>query len=252
MSVLIYNGFFTPEVCVSPSETDPRIQVFKSYVYNNPPAAVTPAQALWDPAFRGTPDAPPVNGVGAGQPGNLSYAMMPAAGARRSMFSNTFQASEAVIGNRGPAYVAKGSGAGLSWQLAPARAAGATPDTPFGAGSSSLGIHGTPTAWKGFVSYNDNHVSFESDCRATPFTFSGLPKGCRSQLDNLFVNEDDATRAACSETLEGAAGKNMNNFLRLWTGGKQREHDQGWWDAWKRGESSYRDGALASITPWYD
>jgi hypothetical protein len=171
--------------------------------------------------------------------------MMPAVGARRPIWSNDFQANEAVIGNRGPAYVAK-AGAGVSWQLAPARFAGASPDTPVGVGSLALGVHGTPAAWRGYIAYNDNHVSFETDASplSTPFTFSGLPSGSRRQLDNLFVNENDTNRIQCSETLEGQAGMNKNNFLRLWSGGKQRLHDQG--------ASGYRDRALASITPWYD
>ena len=251
MSILIYNGFFLPEVCVSPCETNPRIQVCSTFAYTNPAAANKPSMALWDPSFRGTPDD---GGIPAA--GNLSYALTPAIGARRPKWSNDFQDTEAVIGSRGPAYIAQGAGADLAWQLAPSGAPGAPPDTPTGVGSRSLELHGSPTAWRGFVTYNDNHVAFENDSSptATPFAFSALPQGSRKQLDNLFVNEDDATRAPCSETLEKQAGQNSNNFLRLWSAGKQHEHDQAWWDAWKRGDpsSGYRHGGLASITPWYD
>jgi type II secretory pathway pseudopilin PulG len=245
MSMMIYNGFFSPELCVDPSESDPQIQVCTAYTYNNPSAAVSPSMALWDPSFRGTPADVPAGRDGVRGPGNLSYATMPPVGLRRAKWTNSFQATEAPIGNRGPAYVAQGAGACLSWLLAPARVKGTAPDVPVGLGSHAL-AHGAPTQWKGFIIYNDNHGVFEQDesPASTPFTFSGLPKGQRSQGDNLFVNEDDATRAPCGETLAGQAGRNSNNFLRLWSGGVQATQPTGGSWVWP--------GPLDAITPWYD
>jgi competence protein ComGC len=248
MSMMIYYGFFSPEVCVSPGDANPGIQVLRKYAYSNPAGAVTPAQALWDPAFRGTPDDAPVAGASAGAPGNLSYAIMPMVGGRRSKWSNDFQQEEAVIGNRGPCYVGVGSGADLSWTLASARGAGGRSNEPVGVGSRALQVHGSAGEWRGLVMYNDNHIVFEKDPSpaSTPYVFSGLPQGLRKQSDNLFVNENDVTRAACDDTLAGEAGKNTNNLLRLWSAGKQ--------DTSKRFDNGagVRPGPLVTIQPWFD
>src|SRR5262245_57436403 len=55
MSILIFNGFFSPEICVSPAEANPQIKIYDKYEYSTPTAATAPNLALWDPAFRATP-----------------------------------------------------------------------------------------------------------------------------------------------------------------------------------------------------
>jgi prepilin-type N-terminal cleavage/methylation domain-containing protein len=220
LSILIYNNFFSPELCVSPAESNGLIRVDDKFSFSQPQfaTATDKSLALWDPRFRATPptggEVEPAPGANAANTnGNTSYAIMPFFGGRASRWTNTFQATEAVIGNRGPAYTAVGSGATISWVLA---AAVTNPNgtTPVGVGSNTLLIHGGRTTWEGNIAYNDNHVSFETrpDPETSPFTFNTLPAGSRSQPDNLFVNENDNTRA-----VDTNLGTNSNNFIRNWT-----------------------------------
>jgi hypothetical protein len=245
ISVMIFNGFFSPELCISPAESNGSLKVFGNYSYSSPTTAVTSAQALWDPQFAGTPNdngAPPV----LNSTGNFSYAMMPPIGNRRPRWSNDFQATEAIIGNRGPDYViASGSGPSIVWGLNPAiPASGGNGSQPVGIGSNTLLIHGGRTTWEGNIAYNDNHIAFETrpDPETSPFTFNGLIAGQRSQFDNLFVNENDNTRAIdnanCTTTGSPAPGANTNNYLRVWSGG----------------QATIANGTqtLNNITPWYD
>jgi prepilin-type N-terminal cleavage/methylation domain-containing protein len=243
-SILIYSGFFSPELTVSPAEQSGQIRVDDNYALSVPNGAVggnnaTANQALWDPNFRGTPGAPEITngtrtGTGSGSPdaGNNSYAIMPWFGSRRAKWSNTFQSTETVLGNRGPCYSANGTQATLTWSLVPAGTATAWGNTRIGAGSTSLLIHGGRTSWEGNLAYNDNHVDFATrpDPETNPFTFSGITTaGQRSQPDNVFVAERDTDRSPETETgslvttgsANGALTTSSNNYLRLWNGGTQ-------------------------------
>lgn len=240
ISTLIYNGFITPEKCISPAEVNDNIRAYKKYEFSEPTqaAAADKKLALWDPAFRAYPIEWTASGPTPQGKGHLSYALMPPVGARRSKWSNTFQATEAVLGNRGPAYDAVGSGAGQSWILHPDNGPTMTGNTEVGRNSNTLRIHGGRTTWEGNVAYNDNHVNFETraDPETLPFTFNALPQGSRTHFDNLFVDEDDATRAKVSTT--GVSATNVNNLLRGWNGG----------------EFDPQTGKLVSITShlWFD
>lgn len=224
-SIMLYNGFFSPEICVSPAEVNPAIQVYQGYQYSEPQAAAAADKklALWDPAFRALPGD---TAIGPNQtsasPGGFSYAYMIPLDGRRSKWSSTFQATEAVLGNRGPAYAPGGGAPVTSWVLDPNPAI----DTlnyakPVGSGSNTLLIHGGRTTWEGNIVYNDNHVNFETrpDPPTTPFTLNGLPAGRRAQPDNLFVNENDANQlpdgTGGSLTI-GTDTANTNNYLRNW------------------------------------
>jgi prepilin-type N-terminal cleavage/methylation domain-containing protein len=241
LSIMIFSGFFSPELCVSPAEQSGNIRIDDNYALSAPVAAVgtaTTSQAQWDPAFKGTPNqADTTAGTRAAaaalgvDPGNNSYAIMPWFGSRRSKWTNTFQSTETVIGNRGPSYVGTGTGAALTWGLVTTAANTAGwGTTAIGTGSSTLLIHGGRTSWEGNLAYNDNHVDFATrpDPEVNPFTFSGLPAGQRSHPDNVFVSENDSTRVALTETGSvSATGTNTaltagsNNYLRLWAGGTQ-------------------------------
>jgi hypothetical protein len=153
-------------------------------------------------------------------------------GSRRAKWSNTFQSTETVLGNRGPCYSANGTQATLTWSLVPAGTATAWGNTRIGAGSTSLLIHGGRTSWEGNLAYNDNHVDFATrpDPETNPFTFSGITTaGQRSQPDNVFVAERDTDRTPETETgnltttgsANGALTTSSNNYLRLWNGGTQ-------------------------------
>ena len=219
LSLLLFNGFFSPELTVSPAEQSPLIQVHQNYALSKPPAAAAGPnsdQALWDPTYRGSPAEQVVN-AGTKPVGTLaenanvtahnSYAMMPFFGARRNKWTSTFQANEAILGNRGPTYEVRGAQAKATYRLldtgSPAAvgkagqaAAGFTSVTGKGTSSNTLAIHGGRNTWEGNIAYNDNSVNFETraDPENNPWRFSGLsPASTQSRPDNLFLAEDDAT-----------------------------------------------------------
>ncbi len=246
VSVLIWNGFFGPELCVSPAETNGSIKQMSNYSFSSPNTAATPAQALWDPNFCGTPQDPAQGAAAAGSVngGNFSYATTPPVGSRRQRWSNTFSATEAIIANRGCAFTANGSGANLVWAIDPTPTTPPTTgdgSTPVGVNSNTLLIHGARTTWEGNVAYNDNHVVFETrpDPDATPFTFTTLPAGARSQTDNIFVNEKDTDRSPDNTSMDitTTAGTNTNNYIRTWT---------------KCVPVAATNPTIKSVVPWYD
>ncbi|MFO0831742.1 MAG: prepilin-type N-terminal cleavage/methylation domain-containing protein [Phycisphaerales bacterium] len=236
ISILVFNGFFSTELCITPAEQNGNFVQMTNYAQSAPSNTVNSAQALWDPNFKATCHDQPTSGgtqTAAASTtlsqGNFSYAInpFPLAG-RRSKWSNTFQATEAVVGNRGPVYTNSGTGAALTWQLE-ADAATETfqnGNVTLGTNSYTLLIHGGRSTWEGNIAYNDNHVNFETkpDPDSTPFNFSGLPTGQnKTQPDNLFVNEADTNRAlppAQLTTSNSALDWNYTtNYLRNWTGG---------------------------------
>jgi prepilin-type N-terminal cleavage/methylation domain-containing protein len=236
LSILIYSGFFSPELTYNPAEQSGRVQAKTDYSLSAPSGAVNSAgtsQALWDPNFKGTPlDAKYTNGTGAADatlPGNNSYAISPYFGGRRARWSNTFSATEAVLGNRGPVYDSSGTGATLTWVLEKSDTVTTdwTESAKKGTTSTSLLIHGGRTSWEGNIAYNDNHVTFETrpDPENNPFTFSTLASGLKSQPDNMFVSEKDTDRAQIDDptgnvnvtgsSIDPYVGS-TNNLLRLW------------------------------------
>ncbi len=136
-SILIYNGFFSTQLCLSPAESNPNIVEMANYSQSMPPTAAVPQQALWDPAFSAD--------FTGGKKGNFSYAHSYFRGARRALWGNTFQADEAALGNRGP-------------EIAGVTNRNATNKNP---NSNTLLIHGGRTTWEGNIAYNDNHVDFQ-------------------------------------------------------------------------------------------
>jgi len=248
-SVMIYNGFFGPELCVSPAESNGNIKQYNSYAYSAPVGAATPAQALWDPSFRAMPNEANDPAASTANPtgtGNFSYAYTFIAGNRKSKYTNSFSATEAAIGNRGPCYNANGTGATLTWVLTTENST--TPPTTgsntqrYGINSNTLSIHGARTTWEGNVAYNDNHVNFETrpDPDGTPFTFSGIAGNVKSFPDNLFVNENDGTRALESEgQTPGPLFVNTNNYLRNWGAGLN-------------GNVTVTNGVWSAVGPYFD
>ncbi len=228
ISVLIYNGFFSPELTVSPAESNGSVKIYSKYAYSEPNAAVgDKKQALWDPGYRATTLDTAITNEAEPGGANLSYAMMPPIGNRKVKWSNTFNATEAILGNRGPSFTSNGTGSGLTWSLlSNAVTFNGFTATPVGIGSNTLLIHGGRTSWEGNIAYNDNHVNFEtrSDPESTPYTFTGITAaGQKTQLDNLFVNEkNDRTvdlELLDSSTSGATSGAQDNNFLRLWSKG---------------------------------
>jgi len=243
ISVLIYNGFFSPELAVSPAESSGGIKAYESYEFSEPKASKASDKklALWDPAFKALNTDDVIGGQAASLEGGLSYGIMPPVGARRPKWSNTFLSTEAIIGNRGPAFKEEGTAENISWSLEPTVSGTGGGTKVVGVGSNTLLIHGGRTSWEGNITYNDNHVNFETrpDPESTPYTFNGLPPGEKTKPDNIFVNEDDAKRDADPETLKDDDGNNGNNFLRAWSGGKAIT-------------KSNVQSMISEIQPWYD
>jgi prepilin-type N-terminal cleavage/methylation domain-containing protein len=218
LSVLIFNASISPELCISPSETNGNIQTDNGYQNNRPQAitnAANQAAALWDPAFRGTTaDATTYSARRNNTTGNNSYASLVwMLGNRSSRWSNTFNATEAIFGNRGPEYrLTAGASTGetdftvtadqisspgaANWQLSTGGR---------GTQSNTLGIHGGRTTWEGNIAYNDNHVNFESRPDPSEITYTrGLSTtgtGQRVFPDNFFVDEiDEGSQATTART----------------------------------------------------
>lgn len=226
ISLLIFNGFSSPELCLSPAEANPDFAVDDNYEYSEPKAAALADKnrALWDPAFKGPPQRVDFQGSRGADRGNFSYAHTPPVGARKKVWQNTFGATEAIMGNRGPHWDAA---EGRGWVLGAGAPVDAMPyapaDTLPGMSSNTLLIHGPRNTWEGNIAYNDNHVSFETrpDPDGTPFQFSGLPMGKQNRADNHFVNENDATGAKDPDSLKNSSG-NANNYIRSYAGGTAR------------------------------
>jgi prepilin-type N-terminal cleavage/methylation domain-containing protein/prepilin-type processing-associated H-X9-DG protein len=207
LSLLIYNGNISTDLCISPAESNTGQAVRSDdYEFTNPKAAVKPEDAIWDPRFRGTPLDAPIGDRAADSPANNSYAQLVNLGARREKWKDTFATTEAVFGNRGPAYAAEDSAPhpqSGKWKLL---------DGPLGRDSNTLLIHGGRTTWEGNIAYNDGHVSFET--RPAPdgvaYSRGGDPKKLNTP-DNLFVNESDETDG---DTAPGSFDKGRNAYLR--------------------------------------
>jgi prepilin-type N-terminal cleavage/methylation domain-containing protein len=244
VSVMIYNGFFSPELCISPAESNGSLKVFGNYSYSSPTNTQTSAQALWDPNFACTPQD--AGAAVQNSTGNFSYGIMPPIGNRRPKWSNDFQATEAVLGNRGPDYTPTNPASATTVWVLNTNTNSNNGTTGVGVGSNTLLIHGGRTTWEGNIAYNDNHIAFETrpDPESTPFTFNNLPAGQRSQFDNLFINENDQSRAVdspqCSTSGNPSAASNTNNFLRIW------------YNAQATLSTTTNTQTLTSISPWYD
>ncbi len=234
VSVLIFNQFFGPELCWSPAEANGSIVIDNDYQYSEPQGAMGNDKklALWDPWFLASPNDAVQEGSGnpgrGSAQGNFSYAHAMPIGGRRKIWSNSFQANEAVFGNRGAWYTQTG-GAGGTWTLA----TGAPGDNSVGTATSAqqsntLLIHGSRTTWEGNIGYNDNRVVYESrpDPDTLPFTFNGVSGQNRTFFDNLFVNESDSSRLPLSMNLSNQGqggnvpGAQTNNYLRNIAGGQ--------------------------------
>lgn len=231
LSFLIYQGFFPPELVISPAEAEGLIHKDPDFEVGNVKAAQDPTRALWDPAFVGTPsrndfvppaaddDGTPPDIEIPGQGGNNSYAMNPLWGRRYTLYySLTYSSNEPLIGNRGPKYsnpAAPANGGTVVYELLTGQGANALQ----GIASTTLLIHGGKRTWEGNIAYNDGHVTFEATPTPTnvrmPFVASG---GVETAItDNLFVDED----------FEGepgfyAAADRANVLLRLWPGNESQ------------------------------
>jgi hypothetical protein len=207
MSVLIYQNFFTPELCVSPSEVNRAIRTDEAFEYSNPSAAVNPAKAVWDPGFNTDFTAPSPKRAAA-----FSYAhMLPAGNRLASASRNSMNSSDAIIGNRGPTITS------------------VTPGTPpkvavgFDAKSNTLLIHGSRTTWEGNVAYHDNSVNYETSLAPEGKMWSEKPaadttgKVFKKWHDVLFFDEPNDPNGTNNFLVNALkSGKEPGEWTFIW------------------------------------
>lgn len=221
-SILMFNKILAnPDIFVTPAEANPRIRPITEgeYDYANPDNLAVQAkasEAIWDPAFKGTPSEGDrsnticttgtyVHDAAGARIGNLSYATTPIASRWLSYWGTTAQLSTVpIIGNRGPNYgttltPVDPASTSDTWDT---RLDAATPYDA-GRGSYTMLIHGGKSTWEGNIGYNDGHVTFETT--ATPKTLQ-IRVSQTFDLDNLFVAETEGNTTP-------------NAYLRLWNDG---------------------------------
>lgn len=216
LSLMLYNGFITPEICISTGESNTsQVQLDTAYQLSRPSAANQPQNALWDPGFAGTP-IDTGNGQNRRQAGisNQSYAHTPPFGQRLNQWRDTLVTTQASIGNRGPTFIANDV---ATWPTA-TQGRWVLPTGPTGDQSNTLQIHGSRTSWSGNIAYNDNHVKFETDVAPEGVTFtraqvtSPTATNPRTARDNLFVMESDESTPAANAS--NALTVTTNAYLR--------------------------------------
>ncbi len=224
-STLIYNSLVTPDILVSPHEVNPAITVYRRYEYTEPTSANDPANARWDPGFRGTPldpgpdGKPPTKAIG-----HTSYAHLAVAGlGRLAEWGSTLSADYAVLGNRGPEET------GGTWDAETGEITSTTlAEGPTGTQSFTLLINGSDTAWEGNIAYNDNHVNFETTTYPEHLRYIVTTAVEQSTFgDGLFLDEGDSSNLS-GVVLEDTRDANcyLGLFRRGPTQAERHEHAQ--------------------------
>lgn len=195
ISLMIFNGFFSPEICVSPAESNEAIRIFDKYQYADPAGAADPKKALWDPGFR----ADFTSGEG-----NFSYAHAVLWGERKAGWRQSFDAGRPVLGNRGPQI------AGVAKKKAPE-----VKPTLVNPTSKTLLIHGPRTTWEGNIAYDDNHVNFETSLSPESVLYKDAEK--KEWRDTLFFDEpDDPTGLNAMLGIVVKSGKAREDWKLIW------------------------------------
>lgn len=179
-SAMIGKGFITPEVIISPVETNPVVKKAEyNYTIINPAATAGPVH--WDPNFVANIQSAP--GGAATNACNTSYAHLALIGERKKYhWSNRSDGTRPVLGNRG---VFKGKVTGDNYSK-----------------SYSLLFHAPDDTWEGNICYGDNHTSLERSF--IPDTVQFECGASLLQKDNIFtVDSPIFTSTACGGTLQG-------------------------------------------------
>ncbi|HVZ94773.1 MAG TPA: type II secretion system protein [Phycisphaerales bacterium] len=216
LSYLIFNYSLAPELCVTPAEVY-TIQPMGDYQFNRPASALDPANAVWDPRFKGSPydnNGSTILNMEPVKIGHNSYAHMAFAGARRQFWTKLSRmTTQPVFCNRGPQYTEtetptiSPTGGPPTWTLA---------GSPYGTDAPSLLIHGPGNKWWGNVAFADNHVDFFKEPDPEQVTFldkRANPNAAIAQKDNLFVDETNEGTATETE------GNRKNAYMRQWMKG---------------------------------
>lgn len=199
LSLLIYNGFVPVDLLVSPAEANPNIEPFANYQFGNPQAAADPSKALWDPAF----SVDFIKGKG-----GTSYAhLQPTTPRIDTLWKPTFNASEAVLGNRGPQVTA------VQATETDVTVTVANPD------SVTNLIHGSRTSWEGHIGFNDNHVDslMTLDWNTMQPKPTYLSTSGKRLVDVAFFDEpDDAEGTNSFLGIFTTAGEQPQDWTAIW------------------------------------
>lgn len=151
-SAVIMQNYYTPEICVGPTEPNGNVFVYDSYNYDMYDVSADPP-VYWDPGFR----------VKLSASCNTSYASIPVAGQRKAaQWRSTGDSKFPAIGNRG------------------------TEDGEVVAEAIVYEIHGGRKQWNGNICFNDNHTEFFDTMYPEAMNYS---EDGESHPDNLFMNE---------------------------------------------------------------
>jgi hypothetical protein len=199
MSVMIFNGFFGPELCVSPAESNDKIKVDEDYEYASPKKAAKPEHALWDPAFSAD--------FSDGNVGNLSYAHLMPSKSRIDLWGiKKFDATLPVIGNRGPKVT------GVTYQPDGEKQKGVC---EVNGKSKTFAIHGPAESWEGNIAFNDNHVNYETDLGVSRRGFKDDKE--KTFPDVMFFNEEnDPTDTNVVLGIYTRSGVSTRNYKSIW------------------------------------
>ena len=159
-SACIAQNYFSPQLCIGPSETSANVQNASNYNYN---AYNVANDKYWDDVNFKTDLLGTCN---------VSYGTLLIADARKAKeWKESLNSKFAVVGNRG---VKDGSYAANDYNK-----------------SKTLEIHGGRNSWEGNICYNDNHVNFEQN-----FTPEGCSKLGPNQdvADNIFKEETEGNK----------------------------------------------------------
>jgi len=202
-SILLFNGFVTPQILVSPAEQDQTIQRDDAYEKTKCDKAIKPDLAVWDPGFCGYAGETGTSAIGKGRRnngsvGNTSYAHTPPFGKRARMWQSSGKAEQAVVANRGPVY----EGTPGAWTLK---------NDASGIQSYTLKIHGPSSTWEGQVGFNDGSVLMATapDPERVPIEFDTGFNGSNNGRDNIFVSEDDDRGTPLNDPTLPSKGKNV-------------------------------------------
>ncbi|MCC6227836.1 MAG: hypothetical protein IT432_01260 [Phycisphaerales bacterium] len=197
VSLLIFNGFISPELCLSPAECNANIEVDRDYEFNLPNAASERDKALWDPSF----NADFTKGKG-----NFSYAHMQPHGNRLARWSSTFLSVEAQVGNRGPEIT------GVEPVNGRLTAKVKDPNTV------TFLNHGPRESWEGNIAYADCHVDYVTTLLGDdPKAWDRYKGRAGPTFDCYFYDEpDDVNRRNIFMSIFTKAGPQDKDWTAIW------------------------------------